>query len=234
LKDAFESGVVKREEVFITTKLWCTYHTRVESNLDKSLELLGLDYVDLYLMHWPVAMNPNGMVYWEQPYSIHVPMLSVAVTQPLLILCFNFLGNDEKFPKLVDGSRDLTLERSHVETYKDMEKLLATGKVKAIGVANYSLRYLNELLPQVTIVPAVNQIENHPELPQEEIVTFCQSRGIHVTAYSPLGSSGSPLLSIPTIKQIGQKRGVKPSTVLLNWHGMITSAFIAFIFITNG
>jgi glycerol 2-dehydrogenase (NADP+) len=57
---AIKAGVVKREELWVTTKLWCTYHTRVEENLDMSLKSLGLDYVDLYLMHWPVAMNPNG------------------------------------------------------------------------------------------------------------------------------------------------------------------------------
>jgi D-galacturonate reductase len=57
----FESGKVQREEVFVTTKLWCTYQTQVEENLELSLKNLGLDYVDLYLMHWPLAMNPNGM-----------------------------------------------------------------------------------------------------------------------------------------------------------------------------
>jgi len=60
LKEAFESGV-KREDIFVTTKLWCTYHSRVEQGLDLSLKSLGLDYVDLFLVHWPVAMNPNGM-----------------------------------------------------------------------------------------------------------------------------------------------------------------------------
>lgn len=60
LKEAFSSGIVKREDVFVTTKLWCTFHTKVEEGLDASLKKLGLDYVDLYLMHWPVAMNPNG------------------------------------------------------------------------------------------------------------------------------------------------------------------------------
>lgn len=59
LKEAFDSGV-KREDIFITTKLWCTYHSRVEQNLDMSLKSLGVDYVDLYLVHWPVCMNPNG------------------------------------------------------------------------------------------------------------------------------------------------------------------------------
>lgn len=60
LKEAIASGAVKREEIFVTTKLWCTFHTRVEEALDLSLKSLGLDYVDLYLMHWPVAMNPKG------------------------------------------------------------------------------------------------------------------------------------------------------------------------------
>lgn len=59
LKAAFAKGL-KREEVFVTTKLWCTYHTRVQENLEISLKSLGLDYVDLYLLHWPIAMNPNG------------------------------------------------------------------------------------------------------------------------------------------------------------------------------
>jgi glycerol 2-dehydrogenase (NADP+) len=60
LKDAFDAGHVRREDVFVTTKLWCTDHTRVEEGLDKSLKGLGLSYVDLFLMHWPIAMNPNG------------------------------------------------------------------------------------------------------------------------------------------------------------------------------
>lgn len=59
LKQGFASGI-KREDIFVTTKIWCTYHSRVEEGLDKSLKSLGLDYVDLLLMHWPVAMNPNG------------------------------------------------------------------------------------------------------------------------------------------------------------------------------
>lgn len=60
LKEAFDSGICKREDVFVTTKLWCTWHSRVEQALDISLQRLGLQYVDLYLMHWPIPMNPNG------------------------------------------------------------------------------------------------------------------------------------------------------------------------------
>jgi glycerol 2-dehydrogenase (NADP+) len=153
-----------------------------------SLKSLGLDYVDAYLMHWPIAMNPNG--------------------------------NHEKFPKHADGSRDLVLDRSHVDTWLDMEKLLATGKAKSIGVCNYSAHYLNVLLSdkRVKVVPAINQIENHPELPQQEVVDLCREKGIHVTAYSPLGSTGSPLMKNPDIAKVAEKHGVQPANVLLSWH----------------
>lgn len=100
-----------------------------------------------------------------------------------------------------------------------MEKLVATGKAKAIGVANYSQRYLEQLLPHVKIVPAVNQIENHPSLPQREIVDFCKTKGIHVTAYSPLGSTGSPLITAAPVVEVAKKHNVTPVAVLLSLHG---------------
>jgi len=100
-----------------------------------------------------------------------------------------------------------------------MEKLLKTGKVKAIGVANFSKLYLEELLPQVAVVPAVNQIENHPLLPQQEIIDFCKEKNIHITAYSPFGSTGSPLFKDQTVVQISKKYNVGPGNVLLSYHG---------------
>ena len=128
-------------------------------------------------------------------------------------------GNDPLFPKMPDGSRDLDKSWSHVQTYKEMEKVLKTGKTKAIGVANYSKKYLEELLPEVDVVPAVNQIENHPLLPQQEIVDFCTEKGIHITAYSPLGSTGSPLMKNEVVMQIAKETGVAPGNVLLSYHG---------------
>lgn len=103
-----------------------------------------------------------------------------------------------------------------------MEKLLKTGKVKAIGVCNHSVPFLEALLKEATVVPAVNQIENHPQLPQQEIVDFCKSHNIHVTAYSPLGSSGSPLLTLGPVQEVAKKHGVQPATVLLSYHGKLT------------
>ncbi len=122
-----ETGVVKREDVFITTKLWCSYHTRVEENLDRSLKALGLQYVYLYLMHWPAAMNPEGKCR-----SFRVPRATISrlsdnrpegLSRVKNIADF-VKGNDGKFPTLPDRTHDLVLSRSHAETYKDMEKLL--------------------------------------------------------------------------------------------------------------
>ncbi|KAK3298144.1 NADP-dependent oxidoreductase domain-containing protein [Chaetomium fimeti] len=186
LADAFASGAVKREDVFVVSKVWATYTTRCELGLQKSLEKLGLDYVDLFLVHWPLLMNPDG--------------------------------NDDRFPKLPNGERDIIHSHNHVDTWKQMEKLVATGKTKAIGVSNYSKRYLEELLPHATIVPAVNQIENHPALPQQEIVDLCNEKGIHIMAYSPLGSTGSPLFTAEPVVAIAEKHGVKPAAVLLSYH----------------
>ncbi|KAJ5635046.1 uncharacterized protein N7484_008359 [Penicillium longicatenatum] len=186
IKEAIDAGIVKREELFITTKLWCSFHARVEEGLEESLKNLGLDYLDLYLMHWPLAMNPKG--------------------------------NHPIFPKLADGSRDIDHSHSHVTTWKSMEKLVGSGKVKAIGVSNCSVPYLEALLAEATIIPAANQIENHPSLPQQEIVDFCNQKGIHITAYSPLGSTGSPLFTAEPIVAVAKKRGVTPATVLLSWH----------------
>lgn len=195
IKEGLEATGLLRSDLFITTKLWCTYHTRVEQNLDLSLNRLGLDYVDLYLMHWPVAMNSAG--------------------------------NHEKFPKLPDGSRDIVWNRSHVETYKEMQKLLKSSKVKSIGVCNYSKPFLEELLGQVEVVPAVNQIENHPLLPQQEIVDLCKKHDILTTAYSPLGSSGSPMLDDPRVMELAQKKATTPGSVLLSYHVARGNAVLA-------
>ncbi|KAK2589442.1 H/ACA snoRNP pseudouridylase subunit, partial [Conoideocrella luteorostrata] len=127
-------------------------------------------------------------------------------------------GNDDKFPTNPDGSRDIIKDWNHIEAWKQMEKVYASGKAKAIGVCNYSKNYLEQLLPHAKIVPAVNQIENHPTLPQQEIVDLCNEKGIQIMAYSPLGSTGGPVMSAEPVVKLAEKRGVSASTILLSYH----------------
>ncbi|GMG39321.1 unnamed protein product [Ambrosiozyma monospora] len=183
-----ESGI-PRDKLFVTTKIWPTDLQYVEETFNKSIELLGLDYVDLYLMHWPVAMNHNG--------------------------------NDRWYPTKPDGSTDIVdpEEWSYLDTYKEMQKLLKTGKVKAIGISNFNQERIEKLLadPEITVVPAVEQIELHPLLPQQELVDYCHSKGIAVEAYSPLGSTGAPILNNETIVKIAKKRDVSPAVIAISW-----------------
>jgi len=126
-----KSGV-PREDMFITTKLWNSKHDPkdVEPALDQSLKDLGVDYVDLYLMHWPVAFAPG----------------------------------DRFFP--LDDKGVFKLSDIHFnETWKAMEALLKTGKTRAIGVSNFNIRRLKELLSSSKVVPAVNQVEAHVSYP---------------------------------------------------------------------
>jgi glycerol 2-dehydrogenase (NADP+) len=103
-----------------------------------------------------------------------------------------------------------------IETYLEMEKLLETGKVRNIGVSNLSIKTLNALLSRCTIIPANNQIEMHPCLPQRELIELCASKGITVTAYSPLGRSRT-LLEHNVVTNIAGKHAITPAQVLLNW-----------------
>ncbi|KAK4687054.1 hypothetical protein P7C73_g3062, partial [Tremellales sp. Uapishka_1] len=180
-----ESGV-KREDIFITSKVWCTYHDRVAECLDLTLKSLGTDYLDLYLVHWPIRTVENGTV--------------------------------KLFPVKEDGSRNIDWEWDQADTWKQMEALLATGKVKAIGVSNCSVPLLEKLEKTWKVVPAANQVEIHPYNPELELYAYCKSKGIVLEAYSPLGSTGSPLSKDPELLAIAEKYKVTPATILISWH----------------
>jgi len=149
-----------------------------------------LDYVDLYLMHWPSAFKPG----------------------------------DDFFPK-VDGKMQ-TADISYVDTYKAMEKLVNTGKTKAIGISNFSRKEVETLLKETTIVPAAHQLELHPWLQQKDFVDFNKSKGIHITQYSPFGNQNeiydsgkniSKLMDDPVLVEIGKKYGKTGAQTALAW-----------------
>jgi methylglyoxal/glyoxal reductase len=154
---------VPREELFITSKVWNTeqgYETTLKA-FEDSLNRLGLEYLDLYLIHWP--------------------------------------GKDK-----------------YLETWRALEKLYKDGKVKSIGVSNFHVHHLENLLANSEVKPVVNQIELHPLLTQVEIRDYCAKHEIKVESWSPLGRGN--LLEEPTINHIAKKHGKSPAQVLIRWH----------------
>ncbi|CAL4893931.1 unnamed protein product [Urochloa decumbens] len=184
LKKLFEDGVVKREELFITSKLWPGNHAPedVEEDICSALEDLQLDYVDLYLIHGPIRIKKGTMFIPENLMRTDIPA-----------------------------------------TWGAMEKLYDSGKARAIGVSNFSCKKVEDLLAIARVPPAVNQVECHSVWQQAKLRKLCQSTGIHLSAYSPLGSPGSPgycgpsVLSNPIVISLAKKLQKTPAQVALRW-----------------
>lgn len=156
-----ESGL-PREEVFVTTKLWNSDHG-YDSTIracEESLRRLGLKYLDLYLIHWPVSSFRN-------------------------------------------------------ESWRAMERLLRDGKCRAIGVSNYTINHLNELLASSDTVPAVNQVEFHPFLYQQKLLEYCRGHGIQLEAYSPM--TRGERLGDPKVVEIAKRNMRTPAQTLIRW-----------------
>ncbi|CEP15291.1 hypothetical protein [Parasitella parasitica] len=190
-----ESGV-PRNEIFITSKLWNTHHRKeyVKSAVKASLKALGLEYLDLYLVHWPVSFVNTGKPE-ETPV---VPTL------------------DYLIPKK-NGQVQLE-EVDSLETWKAMEELVDEGLVKAIGLSNYNIQKIQTILHSCRIKPAQLQIELHPGLQQPELVDFCHKHGIHVTAYSPLGNNvygEERIVDDPVIVNLAKKLNKSPAQVCI-------------------
>jgi len=193
LTDSFADGDVKREELWITSKLWNSSHLEadVRPALEKTLADLHLDYIDLYLMHWPVALKPG-----------------VA------------------FPNSADDFLPLS-DAPISKTWKALEACVEAGLSKHIGVSNFTIKKIKELLSYAKVRPEVNQIELQPLLQQNDMLDFCKSEGMVLTAYSPLGSTDRPaqfkapdepnLMQNPVIVEVAENHGCTPAQVLIRW-----------------
>ncbi|KAK6884884.1 D-arabinose dehydrogenase [NAD(P)+] heavy chain [Candida tropicalis] len=194
LKELFDEGIIKREDLFITTKVWPSFWHNPEKSLDVSLNELGLDYVDLFLQHWPICLHGDE--------NTGLPKVPKDDNGELIY-------DDDP----VDGKK-------FIEVYHKLEDILEnTNKVKSIGVSNYSIPKLRELLPNVKKhIPVINQIEYHPYLPQQDLVDYCNKNNIVISCYSPVGSFGAPVLKNPLIKELAKKYQVSENEIVNAYH----------------
>lgn len=170
IREGLKEAGISREDLFVTSKVWnddLGYDETIAA-YEASLEKLGLDYLDLYLIHWPV-------------------------------------------------------EGRYKAAWKALETLYEQGRVKAIGVSNFQIHHLEDLLKDAAVKPAINQVEYHPRLTQKEPQAFCRAHGIQPQAWSPLMQG--QLLSHPLLKDIADKYGKTPAQVILRWdlqNGVVT------------
>lgn len=198
IRAKIEEGVVTREELFVTTKLWNTFHhpDHVPMAFGKSLEHLGLDYVDLFLIHMPFGYEFNG---WDP----------------------------EKRTPLDDNGNVLCSDDDYVDTWKAMEKLLESGRVHSIGVSNFNSEQLERILANCRVKPVTNQVECNARINQKLLIEFCMERDIVVTAHSPFGrphlfeknpkDKPKPVLDEPEIVEIGKKFDKSSAQVVLRY-----------------
>ncbi|MDO1604642.1 aldo/keto reductase [Lactobacillus sp. YT155] len=164
LGEAIKESGIDRKDLFITSKLWNSEHGYEETKaaFEKTMKKLDLDYLDLYLIHWPTA--------------------------------------------------------NYVESYKAMEELYKAGRIKAIGVSNFQIHHLEDLMSQTEVVPAVDQVETHPYFQQDELRTFLKANGIAHEAWGPLGQGKNTILTNEVLTTIAENHNKSVAQVILRWH----------------
>ncbi|WP_427705677.1 aldo/keto reductase [Staphylococcus sp. Mo2-6] len=172
IQEGMAAAGIQRKDLFITSKLWFDNFGKdnVEQGYQTSIDNLGLDYLDLYLIHWP--------------------------------------GTDESVM---------------IETWKGMEALYESGKVKNIGVSNFNMEHLEVLKSQTSIKPVINQVEFHPYFTQQELRTYLDTESIYMESWSPL--MNAEILTDETINAIAEEIGKSPAQVVIRWnieHGVVT------------
>ncbi|SAM02260.1 hypothetical protein [Absidia glauca] len=201
IKKAIQEGIVKREDLFVVTKLWNTYHQKdhVRPAFDRSLKEMDLEYIDLYLIHFPVPIE--------------------------------YVDPAVKYPGgwLQDGQTSIAYERSPIHVcWAEMEKLVDDKVARNIGVSNFNVMALLDLFTYCRYKPATLQVELHPYLQQKRLVEWVQKQGVAVTAYSSFGpasyvtlneegKTAKPLLSHELVQDIATKYEKSTAQVLLRW-----------------
>ena len=203
IKSALAAGLCQREELWVTSKLWNTYHRpeHVRAACEKTLSDLALDYLDLYLIHFPIALK--------------------------------FVDFDVRYPPEWFFDPDAEVPRMEIDpvplhqTWAAMEDLKESGLVKHIGVCNYNSALLHDLMAYAKQKPEVLQVEAHPYLSQERLIKLAQDYGITVTAFSPLGAlsyvsldmaaENESVLETDAVKTAAARLGKTPAQVVLRW-----------------
>ncbi|MEM8918374.1 MAG: aldo/keto reductase [Pseudomonadota bacterium] len=203
LAAAMADGLCTREELWITSKLWNTYHApeHVEAACRKSLTDLGLDYLDLYLIHFPIALEFVPFETRYPPEWIHDPDADNPVMQRAAVPLHH--------------------------TWGAMEELQDKGLTRQIGVCNYNSALIHDLMTYARIKPAVLQIEAHPYLTQEKLIRLARDYGIAVTAFSPLGAlsyveldmagQDDTVLDTPPVVEAAARHSKTPAQIVLRW-----------------
>jgi len=203
IKRALAEGLCQREDLWVTSKLWNTYHAKehVLPALERTLADLQLEYLDLYLIHFPIALA-------YVPFETRYPPEWV-------------FDPDDDSPEMKSSSVPLS------ETWAAMEQFKSSGLARHIGVCNYSSGLLHDLMSYANHKPEVLQIESHPYLTQEKLIRLAKAYGMAVTAFSPLGASSyyelgmadaaESVLDLALVKQIASRLGKSPAQIILRW-----------------